>query len=103
MRASEFRRSAVAMMMVAGGLAAAVSYSPPVAAQASKGSPTAIPCNLTPKERRAQKKPAIPCDARKAAKESPTSKRGSLSNPMMSPRDHGTSKKRGADKLGDIK
>ena len=85
MQANGFRKSAVAMMMVAGGLAAAVSsYAPAVQAQANKGSQTAIPCNLSPKEKRARKsakkvesipgplgakkKSAIPCDTRKSAK-----------------------------------
>jgi hypothetical protein len=93
MRAIGLRRSAVAMMMVAGGLAAAVnSYAQPAAAPKDKGSPTAIPCNLTPKEQRARKKATIPCDSRKSAKK----------DAAMGPL--GYKKKRGgADKLGDIK
>ena len=108
MPAARIRKSAIAMMIVAGGLAAAVS-APPVHAQSGKelgkepgkGTQT-IPCDMR-KEKRTRQKITIPCDARKSAK------KAGVMNPCEARRKSGAmnpceaKRRRGADKLGDIK
>lgn len=71
-----FRKSAVAMMMVAGGLAApATTYPPPSFAQASKDS-AAIPCDMIKEERKARKKAGAMNPCQVGAR-----KQGGLMNP----------------------